>query len=247
MGVDCCETLACQFVLSRVAVLTELILVSIGIEWRKRWQTTSRWTLAEIEDLIEDMQNESANIRFQAIVICTRAVEQIQTMINKLRQYDRKYPDERRHQSSSAAEGSIEEESSGHRSADYEDHENKIFSAKLFETITRLLSDTNQKVKLSAAIAVFIILRSFARPLHQPMQTVKNSAEEIVRSHLFVRNKYDCYMAAQCLAIDGFCDKNIVQILLKNYLDSGEQFTKQQVTKTLADLSRHHVSTLLAF
>jgi hypothetical protein len=209
-------------------------------EWRKRWQTTSRWTLAEIDDLIEDMQDESPNIRFQAIVICTRAVEQIQTMVAKLRQYNQKYPEERTR--SGASGGS---DYSDKHKVDYEDHETMIFSAKLFATITRLLSDTNQKVKLSAAIAVFIILRSFVRPLGQPMQTVKDSAEEIVRNHLFVRNKYDCYMAAQCLAIDGICDTEIVHILLKNYFDSGEQFTKQQVTKTLADLSRYHVSIAL--
>lgn len=190
------------------------------------------------------MQNESPNIRFQAIVICTRAVEQIQTMINKLRQYDQKYPEERRRQIKSL-EGIEPEEGSEHgKSVDYEDHENMIFSTKLFETITRLLSDANQKVKLSAAIAIFILLRSFARPLSRAMQTVKNSAEEIVRAHLSVRNKCDCYMAAQCLAIDGFCDKEIVHILLKNYLESGETFTKHQVTKTLADLSRYHVSSL---
>lgn len=196
------------------------------------------------------MQNESPSIRFQAIVICTRAVEQIQTMINKLRQYDQKYPEERRRKIDSLESVEPGEGSEHGKPVDYEDHEdheNMVFSAKLFETITRLLSDANQKVKLSAAIAVFIILRSFARPLNRAMQTVKNSAEEIVRAHLFVRNKYDCYMAAQCLAIDGCCDKDIVHILLKNYLESGEQFTKQQVTKTLADLSRYHVSSLFLF
>lgn len=57
----------------------------------------------------------------------------------------------------------------------YEDTENLIFSAKLFETVTKLLTDSNQKVKLSAAIAVFIILRSFQRPMHEKMQLSKNN------------------------------------------------------------------------
>ena len=40
--------------------------------------------MAEIEELITDMNDPSPNIRFQAIVICSRAVEQIQIMIHKL-------------------------------------------------------------------------------------------------------------------------------------------------------------------
>lgn len=39
--------------------------------------------MAEIEELITDMKDPQANVRFQAVVICSRAVEQIQILINK--------------------------------------------------------------------------------------------------------------------------------------------------------------------
>ena len=197
------------------------------------------------------MKDESPHIRFQAIVVCSRAVEQMQTMIAKLRQYEQKFgAEEKQRKGSSYSSETLVDDETGEplfKKIDFEDHESLIFSAQLFEMIGKLLGDPNQKVKLSAAIAVFIILRSFVRPLKRPMQTVKNQAEQIVRAHLFVGNKYDCYMAAQCLALDGICESDIVQILLKNYFASGDQFTKQQVTKTLSDLSRYHVSIFWFF
>jgi len=38
------------------------------------------------------MGDESASVRFQAVVVCTRAVEQVQLMVEKVREYDRKFP-----------------------------------------------------------------------------------------------------------------------------------------------------------
>ena len=45
------------------------------LEWRRRWQIGSRWDCAEIDELIRDMKDINANIRFQAVVICSRAAE----------------------------------------------------------------------------------------------------------------------------------------------------------------------------
>jgi hypothetical protein len=53
-------------------------------EWRAKWQTSNRWTLAEIDQLINDMRNENSGVRFQAVVVCSRAVERIQTIVDKL-------------------------------------------------------------------------------------------------------------------------------------------------------------------
>ncbi len=69
-----------------------LTVARIVDEWRRKWQTTSRWTMAEIDELIADMGDESASVRFQAVVVCTRAVEQVQLMVEKVREYDRKFP-----------------------------------------------------------------------------------------------------------------------------------------------------------
>ena len=44
-------------------------------EWRRRWQIGSRWNVAEIDELIKDMKDIHANIRFQAVVVCSRAAE----------------------------------------------------------------------------------------------------------------------------------------------------------------------------
>lgn len=43
--------------------------------------------MAEIDELIKDMKDPQANIRFQAVVVCSRAVEQIQIIINKLSKF----------------------------------------------------------------------------------------------------------------------------------------------------------------
>ncbi|CAF0950950.1 unnamed protein product [Brachionus calyciflorus] len=53
-------------------------------EWRHRWETNNKWTLAEVEQLINDMKSDQANIRFQAVVICSRAIERMQLLIDKL-------------------------------------------------------------------------------------------------------------------------------------------------------------------
>jgi hypothetical protein len=40
--------------------------------------------MAEVDELIKDMKDPQANIRFQAVVVCSRAVEQIHIFINKI-------------------------------------------------------------------------------------------------------------------------------------------------------------------
>jgi hypothetical protein len=68
-----------------------------------------------------------------------------------------------------------------------------------------------------------------------------SKAESVLRNALdgFTGDKFP---AAQCLALEGFCEKKIIEILLVNYFKSKEQVTKQQVTYALAHLSRHSVS-----
>lgn len=122
----------------------------------------------------------------------------------------------------------------------YNDTETLIYSANLFETIESLLEDTNDKVKLASAIAIFIILRHFKRPINERIQESKSKAEKLLRDILNGHNHADKYTSAQCLAIDGYCEEKILHILLKNYFDSNEQYTKEQVTKTLAELSANH-------
>lgn len=112
-----------------------------------------------------------------------------------------------------------------------------IFSEKLFETIESLLNDSNFKVKLAAAICTFVILKKFARPFSQKYQLCKDNAERILRNALNSINCADRYTAALCLGNDGFIDKTIINILLSNYFDSNEQYTKEQVTQCLSDLS----------
>lgn len=85
---------------------------------------------------------------------------------------------------------------------DYSDMDNLVFSASLFEAIQSLLTDPNQKVKLAAAIAIFIILRQFKRPMNEKIQLTKNSAEKVLRDILdLMQNNADKYTAAQCLSI----------------------------------------------
>ena len=52
---------------------------------------------------------------------------------------------------------------------------NLVFNTKLFETIESLLYDANNKIRLSAAITIFIILRHFERPLSQILQITKDN------------------------------------------------------------------------
>ena len=67
-------------------------------------------------------------------------------------------------------------------------------------------------------------------------------AENLLRQTLEHYNNSDRYAAAQCLALDGICEKKIIKILLNNYFNSNEQVTKEQVTKSLSDLSANNVS-----
>jgi hypothetical protein len=62
-------------------------LAQIIKEWRSKWQTSSRWTLAEIDQLIDDMKSDNSSVRFQAVVVLARAVEKIQIMVDKLSKF----------------------------------------------------------------------------------------------------------------------------------------------------------------
>lgn len=115
-----------------------------------------------------------------------------------------------------------------------------IFSEKLFETIEKLLNDTNSKVKLAAAIGIFVILKKFSRPFTQKYQQCKNKAEAVLRDFLNTVNYVDRYTAALCLGNDGYIDETIITILLSNYFESTEQYTKEQVTQCLSELSSHN-------
>ena len=53
-------------------------------EWRKRWTNGAKWTLAEVDELISDMGHKQASVRFQAVVVCARAAENIQEMLVKI-------------------------------------------------------------------------------------------------------------------------------------------------------------------
>jgi hypothetical protein len=66
-------------------------------------------------------------------------------------------------------------------------------------------------------------------------------AEDLLRQTLDHYSNSDRYAAAQCLALDGICEKKIIKILLNNYFNSNEQVTKEQVTKSLSDLSANNV------
>jgi hypothetical protein len=44
-------------------------------EWRRKWQVGSRWQCAEVDDLLKDLKDIHANVRFQALVVCARAAE----------------------------------------------------------------------------------------------------------------------------------------------------------------------------
>ena len=63
----------------------------------------------------------------------------------------------------------------------------------------------------------------------------------MLRQTLEHYNNSDRYAAAQCLALSGICEKKIVKILLNSYFNSNEQVTKEQVTKSLSDLSANNV------
>ena len=132
------------------------------------------------------------------------------------------------------------------KKTDYGDTEALIFSTRLFDAIDTLLHDANKKVALAAATAVFVMLRSFQRPLKQSVQAAKDRAETVLRARMSGRNRPDRYMAAQCLALDGICETGVVNVLLESYFQSTEQLTKQQVSKTLSELSCYHVFTLLS-
>jgi hypothetical protein len=68
----------------RKIVKDNLTVGQIIKEWRSKWQTSNRWTLAEVDQLISDMKSENSGVRFQAVVVCSRAVERIQSIVDKL-------------------------------------------------------------------------------------------------------------------------------------------------------------------
>ena len=71
-------------------------------------------------------------------------------------------------------------------------------------------------------------------------------AEETLRLALAKRGeRAENYIAAQSLAIDGYCEPEIIEVLLRNYFTSDEQVTKEQVSKILSDLSANNVSRII--
>lgn len=52
--------------------------------WRKKWQTSSRWSQVDIDELLADLKDEAAHVRFQALVVCSRAIENRQQLRSKL-------------------------------------------------------------------------------------------------------------------------------------------------------------------
>jgi hypothetical protein len=74
----------------RKILKSNLTVAKIIDEWRSKWQITNKWSLAEIDELINDMKSEEANIRFQAVVVCSRAAEQIQLMIDKIEKFEKR-------------------------------------------------------------------------------------------------------------------------------------------------------------
>ncbi|CAF0808152.1 unnamed protein product [Brachionus calyciflorus] len=115
-----------------------------------------------------------------------------------------------------------------------------MFSEKLFETVETLLYDANSKVKLAAATSIFIILKKFSRPYIEKYQMTKNKAEYVLRDALKAFSSVDRFTAALTLGNDGYADVTIINILLSNYYNSNEQYTKEQVTQCLSDLSSHN-------
>jgi len=152
-------------------------------EWRRRWQAGNRWNLAEIDDLINDMRHDHANIRFQAVVVCARAAEQIQLMLLKLETYNKRknslinetLADADENEKRELLRSAISMASSKTNPLFNE----SFFPEKLFETIENLLKDTNDKVKLAAAIAIFSIMRKFIRPYTLKYQTSKDKVQYI--------------------------------------------------------------------
>lgn len=145
-------------------------------EWRSKWMTSNRWTLADIDQLITDMKNENAGVRFQAVVVCSRAVERIQALIDKLAQWRKKttkkeIPDEF---------GLVEYQYFTRRLEETAPNNNLLyinellFSDKLLECIEVLLHDHNAKVKLASAITIFTIFKKFIKPLIERYQVLKD-------------------------------------------------------------------------
>ena len=67
----------------------------------------------------------------------------------------------------------------------------------------------------------------------------------MLRESLNGINQADKFTAALCLSTLGrICDETIVEVLLHNYFISREQYTREQVVRSLAHLSEHHVSIL---
>lgn len=124
------------------------------------------------------MHHDHANIRFQAVVVCSRAAEQIQLMLIKLETYNKR---KNSLISETLAEADENEKRELLRSAismasvkTNPLFNDSFFPEKLFESIENLLKDTNDKVKLAASIAIFSIMRKFIRPYTQKYQLSKD-------------------------------------------------------------------------
>ncbi len=67
----------------RKVLKSNLNVSKIVNDWSRKWQQADKWKLAEVDELIRDMQDEEASVRFQAVVVCSRAAEKIQVMVEK--------------------------------------------------------------------------------------------------------------------------------------------------------------------
>ena len=114
----------------------------------------------------------------------------------------------------------------------------KSLPEKLFVAIECLLDDTNDKVRLAAAITIYTVERNKKAP------KAKEKAEAILRETMDSTNLADKYAAAQCLASDGICEYKIILTLLQNYFSSNERITREQMTKLLSNLSRKSVNII---
>ncbi|RNA40141.1 HEAT repeat-containing 4 isoform X1 [Brachionus plicatilis] len=230
----------------RKALKSNFTVAKIVQEWRHKWQTSNRWTLAEIEELIRDMKNDEANVRFQAVVISNGSYyfSYLIRSSNFSQKHPKKYKSEELGEEFKDLYKQRSELTFGKASSLNQKQQmylnDIIFSEKLFETIENLLNDSNFKVKLAAAIGIFVIMKKFARPYTQKYQLCKDKAERVLRDAMKTLGTTDKYTAALCLGKDGFIDETIIGILLTNYFESNEQYTKEQVTQCLSDLSSHN-------
>jgi hypothetical protein len=53
-------------------------------KWQNKWLSGSRWQMAHIDELILDLSSKEDNIRFKAVVVCSRGIEKTYSMNKKI-------------------------------------------------------------------------------------------------------------------------------------------------------------------